>query len=156
MDEVVLSVTAFGGAIFAAGLAFGGLIAYLILPGERRARRLETELEQARKEASEYKTRVSGHFHRTAELVSGLTNSYKAVYDHLAGGARELAEAPDGSPALAFADPKLLVEQDAPIAAPAEGAQTQIPREGDADAVAESGQAAAAQSAAGRAGIKAA
>ncbi len=130
MDEVVLSVTAFGGAIFAAGLAFGGLIAYLILPGERRARRLSAELEQARKEISEYKARVSRHFHRTAELVSGLTNSYKAVYDHLAGGAQELAEAPDGSHALAFADPKLLVEQGTSTSSDSE-------REDSADAGAE-------------------
>ena len=127
MDEIVLSVTAFAGAIFAAGLAFGGLIAYLLLPGERRARRLEAELEQVRKETTEYKSRVSRHFHRTAELVSGLTNSYKAVYDHLAGGAQELAEVPDGSRALAFADPKLLVEQTAPASAPADPADGTVP-----------------------------
>ena len=118
MDEVVLSVTAFGGAIFAAGMAFGGLLGYMLLPGERRARKLQIELDEVRREAAGYKANVSKHFHRTAELVSGLTNSYKAVYDHLAGGAQNLAEIPVGGHAIRFAETKLLVEDSEQPAAP--------------------------------------
>ncbi len=116
MDEVVLSVTAFGGAIFAAGMAFGGLLGYLLLPGERRARKLQFELDEVRRDSASYKANVSKHFHRTAELVSGLTNSYKAVYDHLAGGAQDLAEMPIGGHAIRFAETKLLVEDTDPAA----------------------------------------
>jgi len=129
MDEVVMSVTAFGGAIFAAGVGFGVLLGYVFLPGERRARRLQDELDALKREASGYRADVSKHFYRTAELVAGLTNSYKAVYDHLASGARTLADVPTGANALPFADTKLLVGETTDEADAAAKTETEGPPE---------------------------
>ena len=67
---------------------------------------------------------MSKHFHRTAELVSGLTSSYKAVYDHLAVGAHQLAEMPGSGAAIRFAETKLLVEDGNAESAPAEAEKT--------------------------------
>ncbi|HYC00827.1 MAG TPA: DUF1043 family protein [Candidatus Limnocylindrales bacterium] len=71
------------------GVALGAVLAFFLLPARREAKRLRAELEQARAEHEEYKSGVSDHFVKTAELVGELTKSYAAVYDHLAGGAQK-------------------------------------------------------------------
>lgn len=50
----------------------------------------EVTVSRLDRELKAYKQEVSDHFVRTAELVNELTNSYKAVYEHLEGGAYRL------------------------------------------------------------------
>jgi hypothetical protein len=55
-----------------------------------RCQELEAELASRRAEANRYREEVAAHFTKTSELVQGLTLQYRAVYDHLADGARTL------------------------------------------------------------------
>jgi uncharacterized membrane-anchored protein YhcB (DUF1043 family) len=78
------------------GIALGLLLGYFVLPSRREAKRLREELDQLRTQHEEYKSGVSQHFVKTAELVGEMTRSYAAVYDHLAGGAQKFCtEVPD-------------------------------------------------------------
>lgn len=55
-------------------------------------------LERTREELEGYRGRVTEHFAGTSDLLRDLTLQYRAVYDHLAEGARELC--PEGFPGL--------------------------------------------------------
>ncbi|HEY2774790.1 MAG TPA: DUF1043 family protein [Candidatus Binatia bacterium] len=72
------------------GLGVGG--GYLGFPAIKEARRLREELERNRREQQEYRTSVNSHFRKTAELVTEMTRSYAAVYDHLSSGARNFCD----------------------------------------------------------------
>jgi uncharacterized membrane-anchored protein YhcB (DUF1043 family) len=74
----------------AVGALIGLLVGRRISPDRIRCQALEQELEAARAEATDYREEVAGHFSRTSELVHDLTLQYRAVYDHLADGARTL------------------------------------------------------------------
>lgn len=90
------------------GLALGLVAGIFVLPAARRARRLQAEIETMRGEHDRYQRRVTEHFQTTAVLVGDLTSSYKAVYEHLASGARTLSD-----PALSshgFGAPRLIVD----------------------------------------------
>ena len=50
------------------------------------------ELGELRKEHKAYKDDVSLHFEQTGQMVQQFTEQYKALYDHLAAGAVELAD----------------------------------------------------------------
>ncbi|MEM0909961.1 MAG: DUF1043 family protein [Pseudomonadota bacterium] len=60
--------------------------------GNRRQAELSKQAESAKNELEDYKSNVSAHFEKTAELVGNLTQSYKDVHQHLAGGAQELCD----------------------------------------------------------------
>ncbi|PID65790.1 MAG: hypothetical protein CR975_05785 [Gammaproteobacteria bacterium] len=49
-----------------------------------------SQLAEAKKELEDYKNHVSEHFGKTADLVDDLTQSYKAVFDHLGSSAKSL------------------------------------------------------------------
>ena len=71
-----------------------------------RAKGLEVELGAVQNEFSQFRDEVTGHFRTTADLVHEMTNSYKAVYDHLATGSQQLCSGEvmlesDSSPRLA-------------------------------------------------------
>ncbi len=51
---------------------------------------LESELTALKDEFASYRDEVTSHFQTTADLVHEMTNSYKAVYEHLAAGSQEL------------------------------------------------------------------
>jgi hypothetical protein len=85
--ELIIFVIIAGLVIFA---ALGIFIGMRISSDKRRIRELEDELMQARKDLEAYRSRVNNHFKKTSELFSQLTNSYKAVYMHLAEGSQEL------------------------------------------------------------------
>lgn len=51
---------------------------------------LKSQLEQAREELTSHKQQVADHFIKTSTLVNNMTESYRAVYDHLAQGASTL------------------------------------------------------------------
>ena len=51
---------------------------------------LERRLSEAESRSDEYKQKVVEHFYGTSEQLRSLTLQYRAVFDHLADGAREL------------------------------------------------------------------
>lgn len=74
-------------------LAVGALIGYLIGRTGNSAgkqQQLIDQLNESQRELGEYKEQVNGHFEKTAELVNNLTESYKAVHQHLAQGSESL------------------------------------------------------------------
>jgi uncharacterized membrane-anchored protein YhcB (DUF1043 family) len=91
VDPVYLVWLVSIGALVGGGII--GVIVYRNLaPNVREASNLKRELEQARQELDSYKTRVSGHFEKTSELVKELTQDYVKVYQHLAEGAQALGD----------------------------------------------------------------
>jgi uncharacterized membrane-anchored protein YhcB (DUF1043 family) len=91
------------------GAAAGALVAFFLLPSPRQMRRLQDEIDTLRAEHERYRSQVTSHFHKTAELVGVMTQSYKNVYDHLAQGAQALC---DGLPALpsGFGESRLIAD----------------------------------------------
>ncbi len=90
------------------GVALGLIAGIFVLPAAGRARRLQAEIEALRGDHDRYQRSVTDHFQTTAVLVGDLTSSYKAVYEHLASGARTLSD-----PALTshgFGAPRLIVD----------------------------------------------
>jgi hypothetical protein len=81
----------------------------LLLPSRREVKRLQAELDAARAEHQSYKGQVSSHFHKTAELVGVMTQSYKNVYDHLANGAQSLCDGPPALPA-GFGESRMIAD----------------------------------------------
>lgn len=83
-----------------AGLILGllaGLVAQKFLQSRRDGGRTVAAVQQ---EMDEYREQVQEHFERTSDLFRNLTESYRDVYEHLSGGARDLC---DGSaPAVAM------------------------------------------------------
>lgn len=73
---------------FAIGLAAGALLCYLLLPG--RSKRSDQELERVQQEFNNYKNQVDDHFCTSALLTNKLTESYKAIHEHLATSASTL------------------------------------------------------------------
>ena len=47
---------------------------------------------ELKKENARFREEVNGHFVQTAELINQLTDSYKAVFDHLSEGADKLVD----------------------------------------------------------------
>lgn len=107
----------------AGGLGIGYWVGRHTSPGNVRARELETDLEDLRKEheislaemeaarhewkrtqaeLERYKGEVIDHFTGTSELLRDLTVQYREVYDHLTHGARLLC--PEGSIAVGAAE----------------------------------------------------
>ena len=53
---------------------------------------LQQKLDLADQQLNAYKSQVAEHFLKTAALVNTMTESYKAVHEHLATGAQELCD----------------------------------------------------------------
>jgi len=56
----------------------------------QEAQELKDSLNQVQSEFDTYKTEVTQHFTKTAELVNSMTDNYRNVHTHLAGGAQTL------------------------------------------------------------------
>lgn len=77
-------------ALVAGVLLGGGAVWWL---GRNRGDgRSVAELE---KENQRFKAEVTDHFVETARLINQMTDSYKAVFDHLSGGAQQLVDPKD-------------------------------------------------------------
>lgn len=70
------------------GLAAGGGAVWLY----NRKAGSGKSLEQLKKENAEFRHQVTDHFVETATLINRLTDSYKAVFDHLSDGAGKLVD----------------------------------------------------------------
>ena len=79
------------GILFTAlGALAGSVITYLVVSRHGRTRKLQDELDQLKDRFTDYRDQVTQHFMRTSELVQEMTQSYRAVYEHLALGAQNL------------------------------------------------------------------
>jgi hypothetical protein len=108
---LVIGVLLVGGG-FLLGLAVGRASS----KAERRIRELEAEIEASRESFQRYRGDVSEHFGRTSELLRDLTLQYRAVYEHLADGARTLC--PEKTDVLPAGGPENLLVGAAAAAAP--------------------------------------
>jgi uncharacterized membrane-anchored protein YhcB (DUF1043 family) len=84
------STWVFGILVFSIGLALGCMATYLAVARYGRTRELQKELNQLKDHFTDYRDQVTRHFMRTSELVQEMTQSYRAVYEHLANGAQHL------------------------------------------------------------------
>ena len=117
---------------FAVGLAVGYAIHYFLNPDHDRNKALEAELAAAREESSRYRDQVTQHFQRTSELVQGMTQSYRAVYEHLAGGSQQLCGDKISNPRLDLPERDRLPDSGASTAeggreSPATGPERPLP-----------------------------
>jgi uncharacterized membrane-anchored protein YhcB (DUF1043 family) len=95
---------------FALGLVLGCIGAYLFFGRYSHTAKLREELSELRERFADYRDQVTQHFMRTSELVQEMTQSYRAVYEHLATGAQELCDEEVEAPPLDTSNKDLLVE----------------------------------------------
>lgn len=130
------------GVLFTAlGIVLGSIVTYLVVARNGRTRKLQDELDQLKDRFTDYRDQVTQHFMRTSELVQEMTQSYRAVYEHLASGAQNLCggqiEAPRQNSAetssLGGGNAQALTGDDAEI----DGLTGDMPRISDLDIKAE-------------------
>jgi len=85
---------------FLLGTALGCIVAWLVLSRNRKTQQLQTELNELREHFTDYRDQVTQHFMQTSSLVQAMTESYRAVYEHLASGARHLCDVDTGTSQL--------------------------------------------------------
>jgi uncharacterized membrane-anchored protein YhcB (DUF1043 family) len=104
-----MSITLYAIILLAGGLAAGFLLGRSTGALRRRVRELEKdlrlasarlegaaeELKRSEQQLEDYRNQVVAHFSGTGEKLRDLTLQYRAVWDHLAAGARALC--PEGS-----------------------------------------------------------
>ena len=78
MEWYVAIVVLVFGVIF--GAVSGFFVARADNSGVKRAKELDIELKQTRDELIAFKSQVTEHFSRTAELVNTLTENYRSIY----------------------------------------------------------------------------
>lgn len=80
----------YGLIVLVLGFGAGFSVGRIANAAEKKAKGLAEELKTAQAELDRHRQQVNEHFTRTGELVNNMTESYRAVYDHLAKGARSL------------------------------------------------------------------
>ena len=78
-------------AVLIAVLAGTGL-GYWLAQLSQRKNNSGKSVRELRAEQEQFRDQVTEHFAETAQLVNQLTDSYKAVFDHLSTGARQLTD----------------------------------------------------------------
>ncbi|MDH5546675.1 MAG: YhcB family protein [Gammaproteobacteria bacterium] len=98
------------------GLVVGGLIGYFLKKEDggykSRNEDLAKELERTQFELGKYKADVANHFLTTANLINNMTDSYRAVHEHLAEGANSLCAEQLGVERLEIRQTHLLDKQE--------------------------------------------
>jgi hypothetical protein len=104
-DPALLALVAvlFVGGGILLGLAFGRGSRGLA----KRCEALEAELASSQAELATYRQQVGQHFNATGELLRAMTMQYRAVYEHLADGARTLC--PDLATSLSAGETEALL-----------------------------------------------
>lgn len=109
-------------ALLIAGVILGALIGYFIRQPTKEAKQREDQLNEQIKhkedELAQYKQQVADHFLHTANLVNSMTESYRAVHEHLADGARTLCSDLVGVQQLEIKQTRLLDKEAAEEATP--------------------------------------
>lgn len=75
--------------LIALGVIIGAALSKILNKGPSVSE-LQQKLEESQDQLDQYKQEVDKHFHTTAELVNNLTQSYRAVHEHLSQGAQKL------------------------------------------------------------------
>ncbi|MBT8131031.1 MAG: DUF1043 family protein [Gammaproteobacteria bacterium] len=94
------------------GLALGLIVGWLLSLLVQRKNAGGKNVSQLRREMEDYRSEVNEHFSRTAELFKESTEKYRDLYDHLAGGAQQLADDLPDRAQLEFKSGNLLVKTD--------------------------------------------
>ena len=76
------------------GIVAGLYFARLDDVSNRQKNALQQKLYDSEQQLKNYQSQVSEHFLKTASLVNSMTESYKAVHEHLSQGARQLCDSP--------------------------------------------------------------
>ncbi len=109
MDMITILVAV---ACLVIGGGIGWFLGTSLSKSAKKLKGLRRELDQANEELLTYKDQVRQHFSRTAELVNDMTNSYRAVHEHLANSARNLCDGPVEN--IEMKTPELLVTDNSP------------------------------------------
>ena len=88
LETLVLS----GAALLLLGLALGLAIGRRTSSTGQKYRDVERKLDQVLQDKKLYEDEVVEHFTETAQLLNKLTDSYRDVHNHLAGGAASLCQ----------------------------------------------------------------
>ena len=72
------------------GIAAGFYFSILNGSEKKRLQELEAKLKEAENQMSGYKQNVTDHFVTTSNLINNMTDSYRAIYDHMSDGAKTL------------------------------------------------------------------
>ncbi|MBC54946.1 MAG: hypothetical protein CMQ34_14045 [Gammaproteobacteria bacterium] len=97
----------------AVGLVAGLLIAKRINGSSpAKVSELEARVQELQRHHAQYRDNVSEHFNTTAELVQQMTESYRDVYQHLAGGAQDLCSEDVASKLLPAAEQSVFYHVD--------------------------------------------
>ncbi len=85
------------------GFAAGFYISRLNDENKKKCEELENKLTDAQSEMTSYKQNVTDHFVKTSNLINNMTDSYRAIYDHMSDGANSLcSESMIDSPAAQY------------------------------------------------------
>lgn len=90
------------------GIIAGLYFARLDDVSNKQKKALQQKLEASEEQLKTYQAQVSEHFLKTATLVNSMTESYKAVHDHLSMGARQLCDSQVGVAQLEMPTTQLL------------------------------------------------
>lgn len=82
------------------GLAAGALIGGGVVWWWKRGAGVARTMAELQQENQRFKAEVTDHFVETARLINQLTDSYKAVFDHLSSAAQRLVDPEDLSARL--------------------------------------------------------
>ncbi len=75
--------------LIALGVIIGAALSKILNRGPSVSE-LQQKLEESQDQLDQYRKDVDKHFQTTAELVNNLTQSYRAVHEHLSQGAQKL------------------------------------------------------------------
>ena len=93
------------------GIAAGMFIGQLDDIKRKQREELQKKLESAEQELVDYKCQVTEHFVKTSTLVNNMTESYKAIHDHLSIGAGTLCDSQLDVSKLNFTEVKVIEKQ---------------------------------------------
>ena len=77
-----------------AAAAVGFLFGRNFSSGEQEKNRLEAELKEKAEELEAFRSKVTNHFEKTADLFNHVSDSYQSLYDHMASGSSQLCATP--------------------------------------------------------------
>ena len=109
MEHTLPSWLPWAGLIF--GILIGILVGYFLRSPGPSLTEVQNELDKTRKELEGYRSKVTEHFAKTADLVNDLTKNYKAVYEHLASSSQQLCEDIAPGNRIGFKGRVLIAEQ---------------------------------------------
>ena len=85
---------------FLLGTTLGCIAAWLVFSRGDKTQQLQVELNELKDNFTDYRDQVTRHFMQTSSLVQTMTESYRAVYEHLASGAQHLCDVDEGASKL--------------------------------------------------------